>query len=117
MFGSALLVSPVDLPGATSRRVYLPTGTTWTDFWTGVTADGGKEIEAPAPLAQIPLSVRTGSIIPLGSVVQYAGEKPADPIELRIYRGANAAFTLYEDEGNTYNYEKGCLCRNPHHVG
>jgi len=51
--------------------------------------------------------VRAGSIIPMGPDMEYAAEKPADPIELRIYRGADARFTLYEDENDTYNYEKG----------
>ena len=113
MFGPAFLVSPVDQPQATSRRVYLPRGADWIDFWTGTSMKGGQEIEAAAPLSQIPLFVRMGSIVPLGPALQYADEKPADPIELRIYRGADGAFTLYEDEGDSYNYEKGAFAEIP----
>ena len=107
MFGSALLVSPVTQPKATTRQVYLPQGTGWYDFWTGARNDGGQEILADAPLAQIPLEVRTGSILPLGPVVQYAGEKPADPIELRVYPGGDGHLDFYEDEGDSYRYEQG----------
>jgi alpha-D-xyloside xylohydrolase len=64
-------------------------------------------VNASAPLDQIPLFARAGSIVPLGPIVQFAGEKPADPLELRVYRGADGAFTLYEDEGDSYRYECG----------
>ena len=107
MFGPAFLVSPVTEPQATSRTVYLPAGTKWVDFWTGETVAGGSTVTANAPVNILPLYVRAGSIVPLGPVVQYAMEKPADPIELRVYRGADGRFTLYEDEGDNYNYEKG----------
>ena len=107
MFGPAFLVAPVTEAKATSRKVYLPSGTSWVDFWTGENFDGGQTVNADAPLEKIPLFVRAGSIVPLGPVMQYASEKPADPIELRIYRGADGAFTLYEDEGDNYNYERG----------
>ncbi|HYG97570.1 MAG TPA: glycoside hydrolase family 31 protein [Terriglobales bacterium] len=110
MFGPSILVNPVTEPAATSRRLYLPRSektTTWYDFWTGTAMDGGKAIDAAAPLERLPLYVRAGSIVPMGPDVQYVAEKPADPIELRVYRGANGEFTLYEDEGDTYNYEKG----------
>ena len=113
MFGPAFLVSPVDQPAATSRSVYLPSGSTWTDFWTGAGQNGGTTITAAAPPEQIPLFMRAGSILPLGPVVQYAGEKPADPIELRIYPGADGAFTLYEDEGDGYDYEHGAYAEIP----
>jgi len=106
MFGPAILVSPVTEPSANTRRVYLPNAT-WYDFWTGQKHSGGRTIDAAAPLDRIPLSVRAGSIIPMGPELQYATEKPADPIELRVYRGANGAFTLYEDENDGYDYEKG----------
>ncbi len=87
MFGPALLVSPVTEPGADTRRMYLPK-TTWYDFWTGRKNDGGTTITAAAPLDRMPLFVRAGSIIPMGPELQYAAEKPADPIELRVYRGS-----------------------------
>jgi len=106
MFGPALLVNPVTEPGASSRRVYLPKAM-WYDFWTGHTADHGGMVETAAPLDRIPLFVRGGSIVPMGPDLEYATEKPADPIELRVYPGANANFTLYEDENDNYNYEKG----------
>jgi len=107
MFGPALLVSPVLEAGATDRRVYLPKGTQWVDFWTGRTTTGGVYVQAAAPLERIPLYVRAGSILPLGPDEQYAGEKVNGPIELRVYRGANGSFNLYQDEGDGYNYEQG----------
>jgi alpha-D-xyloside xylohydrolase len=105
MFGPALLVNPVTEPGASSRRVYLPKAM-WYDFWTGRTADHSGMVETAAPLDRIPLFVRGGSIVPMGPDLEYAAEKPADPLELRVYPGANASFTLYEDENDNYNYEK-----------
>ncbi len=114
MFGPAILVNPVTEQGATARHLYLP-NTRWYDFWTGVPASGGKAIDSPAPLDRIPLFVRAGSIVPIGPDVQYAAEKPADPIELRIYPGADGDFSLYEDENDTYNYEKGAYAVIPMH--
>jgi alpha-D-xyloside xylohydrolase len=108
MFGPAILVSPVYTQGAVSRTVYLPPAT-WYDFWTGEKQDGGKRIEADAPLAKLPLFVRAGSIVPMGPAMEWTTEKPADPIELRIYPGADGDFTLYEDENDSYRYEKGAL--------
>jgi len=105
MYGPAILVNPVTSAGATSRSVYLPAGT-WYDFWTGSTATGGAKVTADAPLSRIPLYVRAGSIIPMGPNIQYATES-IDPLEIRVYKGANGSFTLYEDEGDTYNYETG----------
>ena len=107
MFGPALMVNPVTERGATSRDVYLPTGASWVDFWTGKPLIGGRTVSAEAPLDVVPILVRAGSIIPMGPFVQYSNEKPADPIEIRVYPGADGRFTLYEDEGDTYNYEKG----------
>jgi len=105
LFGPSLLVNPVTEPGATTRHVYLPKGK-WYNFWTGESLEGGRAIDTPAPLAEMPLFVRAGSIVPMGPAVEYAGQSD-DPIELRIYPGADADFTLYEDDGTTYNYEKG----------
>lgn len=107
MFGGALLVNPVLLAGATTRDVYLPAGQEWYDFWTGKRFAGGHHVEAPAPIDSMPLYVKAGSILPMGPVVQYAMEKPDAPLELRVYRGKDARFILYEDAGDTYNYEKG----------
>jgi alpha-D-xyloside xylohydrolase len=106
MLGPALLVNPVTEPGATTRRMYLPKAQ-WYDFWTGRSVEGGTTIEAAAPIDRMPLYVRSGSIVPMGPDVEYATEKPADPIELRVYPGANGSFTLYEDENDNYDYEKG----------
>ncbi|MGB8496346.1 MAG: glycoside hydrolase family 31 protein [Candidatus Acidiferrum sp.] len=106
LFGPSLLVSPVTEPGATVRHLYLPDAV-WYDFWSGAFIKGGRAIDTPAPLERLPLFVRAGAILPLGPEVQFAAEKPADPLEIRIYRGADGDFTLYEDENDTYNYEKG----------
>jgi alpha-D-xyloside xylohydrolase len=111
-FGPSLLVNPVTEPGATMRHLYLPEGK-WFDFWTGATIEGGLAVDAAAPIERIPLFVRAGSILPLGPDVEYASEKPADPIEVRVYRGANGSFTLYEDENDNYNYEKGTFATIP----
>jgi len=90
-----------------TKEVYLPEHHTWYDFWTGESFKGGRMIKADAPIDKIPLFVRAGSIIPMGPFLQYSTEKPADPIELRVYPGADGRFTLYEDENDSYNYEKG----------
>jgi alpha-D-xyloside xylohydrolase len=107
MFGPAILVNPVLKQDATHRTVYLPDSPAWYDFWSGAFVKGGQEVEAEAPLERIPLYVRAGSIIPFGPEIEYTGQAPGGPIELRIFRGADGKFDLYEDEGDTYNYEKG----------
>ncbi|MGA7568113.1 MAG: glycoside hydrolase family 31 protein [Terriglobales bacterium] len=112
MYGPAFLVSPVTEPAATSRRVYLPDAK-WYDFWNGSSNHGDREITGEAPLETLPLHVRAGSIVPLGPDLEWATEKPADPIELRVYRGADGEFTLYEDENDNYNYEKGVYATIP----
>ena len=106
LFGPSILVSPVYTQGATSRSVYLPAAT-WYDFWTGEKIAGGQRITADAPLAKLPLYVRAGSIVPMGPAMEWSTQKPADPIELRIYPGADGDFTLYEDENDNYDYTKG----------
>jgi alpha-D-xyloside xylohydrolase len=107
MFGPSILVNPVAEEGATSRWLYLPPANAWYDFWTGDKLAGGRRVEAQAPLDRIPLYVRAGSILPLGPEVEYADQQSASPTELRIYPGADGGFTLYEDQGDTYAYEKG----------
>jgi alpha-D-xyloside xylohydrolase len=114
LYGPALMVNPVTGPGATSRHVYLPK-TEWYDFWTGKESQGGRAMEAVAPLDRMPIFVRAGSIVPMGPDEEYTQEKPADPIELRVYRGADGDFTLYEDEGDSYDYEKGVYATIPLH--
>ena len=113
MFGPALLVNPVTEPKARSRAVYLPEAAGWYDFWTGVASAGGQTVQAPAPYDGIPLYVRAGAIVPVGPELQYTFEKPADPITLLVYAGADGAFTLYEDDGLTYGCEKGASARIP----
>jgi alpha-D-xyloside xylohydrolase len=114
LFGPALMVSPVTDPGVDGRRVYLP-NPTWTNFWSGESFSGGKFIMAAAPLETLPMFVRAGSILPLGPAMEYSSQEPEDPIELRIYPGADADFTLYEDDGLTYDYEKGAYATIPIH--
>jgi alpha-D-xyloside xylohydrolase len=106
MFGQALLVAPVTEPNVDEWNVYLPKSAAWYDFWTGKRFDGGQTTEVAAPLDRIPLMVKAGSIIPMGPSIQYSTERN-DPVEIRIYPGANGVFTLYEDENDGYNYEKG----------
>jgi alpha-D-xyloside xylohydrolase len=106
LFGPAILVNPVTEPAARERRLYLPKAQ-WFDFWTGAKLAGGVAVNAAAPLSRIPLYVRAGSILPMGPDLQYSTQKPADPLELRIYTGTDGDFTLYEDENDTYDYQKG----------
>jgi len=107
MFGPAILVNPVTEEGATSRSLYLPAANAWYDFWSGEKLEGARRIMAEAPLDRIPLYVRAGSILPLGPEVEYAEQRTGEPIELRVYRGSDGTFTLYNDQGDTYAYEKG----------
>lgn len=107
MFGKAMLVAPVTEPAVTTWNVYLPKSIAWYNFWTDKRFDGGQTIVADAPQNIIPVFVKAGSIIPMGKVMQYTSEKVMDTLELRIYRGADGEFNLYEDEGDGYNYEKG----------
>ncbi len=115
MFGPSILVNPVTLEDATERTVYLPPAPAWYDFWAGTKLNGDQRIQAAAPLERIPLYVKAGTILPLGPEVEYATQAPDAPITLRIYRGADADFTLYEDEGDTYDYEKGEYATIPLH--
>jgi alpha-D-xyloside xylohydrolase len=107
MFGPSLLVAPVYKYKARSRDVYFPSSGGWYDFYTGIYIPGGHQLQVDAPFEQIPLFVREGSIIPFGPEIQYTDQKPADPVTLYVYTGRKCAFTLYEDEGTNYNYEKG----------
>ena len=106
MFGPAFLVAPVTEQGATHRSVYLPAGCEWYNYWTNDRIRGGQTIIANAPIDTIPLFVRAGSIIPLGSPVESTAQKQAIA-SVRVYPGADASFTLFSDDGNTYSYEKG----------
>jgi len=118
MFGKSLLVCPVtkpmysketkeDFSNLKSRELYLPGGTEWYDFWTGSKFTGGQTINKEAPIDIMPLYVKAGSILPVGPEVQFTTEKKWDNLEIRVYEGANGEYTLYEDENDNYNYEKG----------
>lgn len=122
MFGKSILVSPVtepmysklidtvrvaDFSTVKSKEVYLPKGVDWFDFWTAEKYVGGQTVKKAVPIDIIPMFVKAGSILPFGPKVQYATEKKWDNLEIRIYKGANGEFTLYEDENDNYNYEKG----------
>lgn len=132
MFGHSLLVAPVTEPLYTSYdydtgksrelfentaaasesvEVYLPEGARWYDFWDNTIAEGGQTVTRECPIDIMPVYVKAGSIIPFGPAVQYVSEKKWDNLEIRIYPGADAEFVLYEDEGDSYNYEKGAFSR------
>jgi alpha-D-xyloside xylohydrolase len=126
MFGKSLLVCPVtrpmyskisihdndttnveDFSKIKDEEVYLPEGTDWYDFWSGEKHSGGQTLNKVTPIDIIPLYVKAGSILPIGPKVQYATEKKWDELEIRVYPGTDGKFTLYEDENDNYNYEKG----------
>ena len=118
MFGHSFLVAPVLKSMYTEdkkenfqqdgyRQVYLPKGTEWFDYWTGERFSGGQTIDKKAPIDILPLYVKAGSIVPVGPKVDYAEEKDWSNLKINIYPGADAEFTLYEDENDNYNYEKG----------
>lgn len=124
MFGQNILVAPVvhamyvssqdgkgteDYSQVKSREVYLPQGSNWADYWTGKSYPGGQIVQREAPIDLIPLFVKTGTILPLGPDVQFANEKKWDKLKIRIYPGQDGEFTLYEDENDNYNYEKGAF--------
>jgi len=128
MFGKSFLVAPVtdsmyvhrdkgivreDFSKTGAKKVYLPEGTEWFDFWTGEKKQGGQEITRITPIDIIPVYIKRGSIIPWGPDVQYAGEKPWDNLSIYIYPGEDAEFILYEDEKDNYNYEKGVFSTIP----
>lgn len=114
MFGSAFLVAPMTQPlmkyGSASRKVYLPMNQAgWIDYWTGKREEGGKWIDADAPIEHSPLYVRAGSIVPMMEEQQYTGEHPDSPYYIYVYPGADADFEIYEDAGDGYDYEKGAF--------
>jgi alpha-D-xyloside xylohydrolase len=126
MFGKSLLVCPVTQPmyvdsvvrgkdtvqvtsfaNVKSTAIYLPAGASWYNFWTGATLAGGQTVQTATPIDVITLYVKAGSILPIGPRVQYATERSWDSLEIRVYAGADGEFTLYEDENDNYDYEKG----------
>ena len=106
MFGPAFLVAPVTEQGATSRKVYLPSGCDWYNFWTNERLHGGQTVKVAAPIDTLPLFVRAGSIVPLGAPI-LSTNKPQPIVSVRVYPGADGDFTLFSDDGTTYAYEKG----------
>jgi alpha-D-xyloside xylohydrolase len=106
MFGPALLVAPVTEQGMTSRAVYLPAGTDWYNFWTNERLHGGQTVHVNAPIDTLPLFVRAGSILPLGTAVESTNDLQKIA-SLRVYPGADGDFDLYRDDGTTYAYEHG----------
>lgn len=107
MFGRSVLVAPVTKPDVAEWKVYLPEGTAWWDFWTNEKQQGGKTVNRGVTKDILPLYIKAGSILPFGPKVQYSTEKNWDNLEIRVYPGADGTFTLYEDENDNYNYEKG----------
>ena len=107
--------SSVDWSAPKTVTKYLPKGALWYDFWTGKQYRGGQRLELSTSLNRVPMFVRAGSILPLGPEMQYTGEKAWDNLEIRLYPGADGTFMLYEDEGDTYNYERGIYSTIPFH--
>jgi alpha-D-xyloside xylohydrolase len=113
LFGPAFLVAPVTEYKARSRKVYLPAGASWYDFYTGRSIAGGRTISAAAPYERMPLFVRAGSIVPTGPLVQHTGESSHSPLTLNVYTGADGRFSLYEDDGVSRQYLNGQHSRIP----
>jgi len=113
MFGPAMMICPVLEPGIRTRPVYLPENNIWYDFWTNEVFAGGHTIERETPVSRIPILIKGGSILPTGEIMQYIGEKKPEHLTLSVYTGANGNFTLYEDEGESFNYEKGTFSHIP----
>jgi alpha-glucosidase/alpha-D-xyloside xylohydrolase len=99
------LIAPVYAKGATSREVHLPAGT-WYDWWTNASTTGGQSVTRPVDLATMPIYVRAGAIIPVDPIRQYTSEAVSDPTTLRVYRGADGQYTLYDDDGISQEYVK-----------
>ena len=104
--GRDLLIAPVYKKGATTRDVYLPAGK-WYDWWTGKLETGGHTVQRAVDLATMPIYVRAGAIVPFDPIRQYTGQKVDEPMTLKIYRGANGKYTLYDDDGISLDYLKG----------
>jgi alpha-glucosidase (family GH31 glycosyl hydrolase) len=110
LYGGDILVAPVVEKGAAMRSLYLPRGT-WYDFWTKQRLEGGREIARKVDLETIPLYVRAGAVIPMGPVKQYTAENVAGPLALWVHPGEDGAFSLYEDDGKSFDYRKGEFTR------
>jgi alpha-D-xyloside xylohydrolase len=113
LFGPAFLAAPVTTYKARSRKVYLPAGTRWYDFYTGKSIAGGQTVSAAAPYERMPLFVRAGSIVPTGPAIQSTAERPTGPITVNVYTGEDGKFSLYEDDGTSRQYLRGQYSRIP----
>jgi alpha-D-xyloside xylohydrolase len=113
LFGPALMVAPVYVHGARERKVYMPRGAAWYDFYTGELHKGGTTATVRAPATRIPLFVKAGSLVTMGPVTQYVDEQPDAPIRLQVYTGADGQYSLYEDDGVTNAYTRGESSRIP----
>lgn len=109
LFGPSLLINPVFNYKQRTREVYLPKNAGWYNLYSGQYAEGGHRIMAEASYERMPVFVKAGSIIPFGPDLQYTSEKPADPITLYVYTGTDGTFSIYEDDGTNYDYEKGAF--------
>ena len=110
LWGRDVLVSPVVEKGATTRRLYLPKGE-WFDYWTEERLQGGREIERHVDLETMPLHVRVGAILPLGPLKEYVEQQVSDPMTVVVYPGVDGAFTMYEDDGRSFDFRKGEFMR------
>jgi alpha-glucosidase/alpha-D-xyloside xylohydrolase len=110
LFGDSFLVAPVLRSGAKQRAVYLPAGK-WWDYWTGEAMEGGKEVSRPVDLQTMPLYVKAGAIVPFGPVRQYTREPVDEPLTLEIYPGTDGGSALYEDDGESFRYQRGEFTR------
>jgi len=106
LWGRDVLVAPVAEQGASSRKIYLPRGV-WYDFWTNERIEGGREITRAVDLATMPLYLRAGAILPLGPVKQFVEEGSEEPLTLAVYPGTDGSFLLYEDDGKSFDYQRG----------
>ena len=110
LWGPDILVAPVTEKGVASRKLYLPRGL-WYDFWTTAPVEGGREIARAVDLATMPIYVRAGAVVPLGPVKQYTEETTTDPLAISVYPGADGSFLMYDDDGTTFDYERGGFIR------
>ena len=113
LFGPAFLVAPVTEYKARSRKVYLPAGASWYDFYSGRSLSGGQTVTAAPPYERMPLFVRAGSIVPTGPAIQFTGNNTHSPLTLNVYTGADGSFALYEDDGVSRQYLHGKYSRIP----
>ncbi|MBW4679804.1 MAG: glycoside hydrolase family 31 protein [Microcoleus vaginatus WJT46-NPBG5] len=114
LLGPSLMAAPIYRPGVEHRAVYLPEGA-WYDWWSGERYEGSTHILAHAPLERMPLYVREGAIIPMMPVMQHVDERPLDELTLRIWPG-NGEFTLYEDDGTTFEFAAGAWTTTTYRV-